>query len=105
MAHTYNPSNSEGRDQEDSRSKPAWANSLRDLISKTPITKIKRAGGVTQGVGPEFKPQYGKKGMLMLLFLKLSPPWSNSTSLSLLEQPGTLQFPHTSELCHTHLCF
>jgi hypothetical protein len=32
-----------------------------DPISKKPITK-KRAGGVAQGVGPEFKPQYhGKK--------------------------------------------
>jgi hypothetical protein len=27
---------------------------------KKPITK-KRAGGVAQGVGPEFKPQYCKK--------------------------------------------
>jgi hypothetical protein len=32
---------------------------LRDLISKKPFTK--RAGGVAQGVGPEFKPQYWKK--------------------------------------------
>jgi hypothetical protein len=32
---------------------------LRDPISKIPNTK--RAGGVAQGVGPEFKPQYRKK--------------------------------------------
>jgi hypothetical protein len=38
---------------------PAWANSSRDPISKEPI--IKKAGGVAQGVGPEFKPQYLKK--------------------------------------------
>jgi hypothetical protein len=29
------------------------------LYLKNPITK-KRAGGVAQGVGPEFKPQYHK---------------------------------------------
>jgi hypothetical protein len=35
------------------------ANSSQDPILKKPITK--RAGGVAQGVGPEFKPQYHKK--------------------------------------------
>jgi hypothetical protein len=39
--------------------KPALANSSRDPILKNPITK--RAGGVAQGVRPEFKPQDGKK--------------------------------------------
>jgi hypothetical protein len=34
--------------------KPAWANSLKDPISKMPITK--KAGGVVRGEGPEFKP-------------------------------------------------
>jgi hypothetical protein len=33
---------------------------LQDPISKIPITK-KRAGRMTQGEGPEFKPQYFKK--------------------------------------------
>jgi hypothetical protein len=55
MALTYNPSYSGGKDQEDRGSKPAWANSSRDPILKKPFTK-KRAGGVTQGEGPEFKP-------------------------------------------------
>jgi hypothetical protein len=32
----------------------------RDPIWKKPFTK-KRAGGVAQGVGPDFKPQYAKK--------------------------------------------
>jgi hypothetical protein len=32
---------------------------LGDPISKKPITK--KAGGMAQVVGPEFKPQYGKK--------------------------------------------
>jgi hypothetical protein len=36
---TCNPSNSGSRDQEDRDSKPAQANSFRDPISKTPITK------------------------------------------------------------------
>jgi hypothetical protein len=54
-AHAYNPSYSGGRDQADrSSSKPSPANSSRDPISKIPNTK--RAGGVTQDVGPEFKP-------------------------------------------------
>jgi hypothetical protein len=43
VAHTYNPSNSRSRDQENHGSKPA------------------RARGVAQGECPEFKPQYRKK--------------------------------------------
>jgi hypothetical protein len=34
----YNPSYSRGRDQEDCSSKPDWANSLQDPISKKLIT-------------------------------------------------------------------
>jgi hypothetical protein len=51
------PSYSEGRDQEDHGSKPAQANSLPDPISKKNPSQ-KRAGGVAQGVGSEFRPQY-----------------------------------------------
>jgi hypothetical protein len=39
MAHTYNPSYSGGRDQEDRGLKAAWANSSGDPISKILITK------------------------------------------------------------------
>jgi hypothetical protein len=39
--------------------KPAWGNSSLDLILKKHNTK--RAGGVAQDEGPEFKPQYHKK--------------------------------------------
>jgi hypothetical protein len=39
--------------------KPAWANSWQDPILKNPSQK--RAGGVAQGVDPEFKSQYHKK--------------------------------------------
>jgi hypothetical protein len=39
--------------------KPAQTNSSRDPISKIP--KTKKAGGMAQGVNPEFKPQYHKK--------------------------------------------
>jgi hypothetical protein len=52
--HACNPSYSGGRDQEDLDSKPAQANSSGDTILKIPITK--RAGGVAQVVGAEFKP-------------------------------------------------
>jgi hypothetical protein len=56
VAHTYNPSYSGGRDQKDQGSKPALAKK-----KKKKITQKKRAGGVAQGVGPEFKSQYWKK--------------------------------------------
>jgi hypothetical protein len=56
LAHTCNPSYSGGRDQEDRDSKPAQANRLLDSIFKKPVTK--KAGGMAQGLGPEFKPQY-----------------------------------------------
>jgi hypothetical protein len=59
VAHTCNSSYSGGRDQEDLSSKPAWANSSQDPISKNPSQK--RGGGVAQGVVPEFKPQYHAK--------------------------------------------
>jgi hypothetical protein len=58
---TCNPSNSGGRDQEDCDSKPAQANSFRDPISKTPLTKKGLVEWFLQGEGPEFKPQYCKK--------------------------------------------
>jgi hypothetical protein len=59
VTHACKPSYSGGRNQEDGSSKPVQANSLRDAISKIAISK--RAGGVAQGEGPEFKPQYRKK--------------------------------------------
>jgi hypothetical protein len=62
VAHAYNPSYSGGRNQEDCSLKLARANSSQDPISKNPLQKY-RTGGVAQGEGPEFKPQYwgGKK--------------------------------------------
>jgi hypothetical protein len=54
VAHAYNPSYSEGRDQEDRGSKPAQANTLQDPISKN--SSQKRTGGVVQCESPEFKP-------------------------------------------------
>jgi hypothetical protein len=58
VAHTCNPNYSGGRDQEDCGLKTAWENSSPDPILKNPSQK--RAGGMAQGVGPEFKPQYHK---------------------------------------------
>jgi hypothetical protein len=57
VAHTCNHSYLGGRDHEDHSSKPAQANSSQDPIWKK-IPSQERAGGVAQGVGPEFKPQY-----------------------------------------------
>jgi hypothetical protein len=60
MARAYNPSYSGGRDQENQGSKSARANSFQSRdFEKNPSQK--RAGGVAQGIGPEFKPQYHKK--------------------------------------------
>jgi hypothetical protein len=58
VVHTCNPNYSGGEDQEDCGSKPAQANSVQDPISKNPSQK--KAGGVAQSEGPEFKPQYRK---------------------------------------------
>jgi hypothetical protein len=55
QTHTSNSSYSGDRDQEDCSSKPVEENSSQDPVSK------RRADGVAQGVGPEFKPQYQKK--------------------------------------------
>jgi hypothetical protein len=59
VAHACNPSYSGGRDQEDHRLKPAWANSSQGPILKKPIKK--RAGGVAQGVDPESQNYKQKK--------------------------------------------
>jgi hypothetical protein len=56
VAQAYNPSYSGGRYQEDRGSKLAQANSLRDTVWK--MLNTKRADGVAQGVGLQFKPQY-----------------------------------------------
>jgi hypothetical protein len=68
-----NPSYSGGKDQEDCCSKPAWANSLQDPIPKIPITK--KAGGVAQGVGLEFKPWYQNKKKKKLSSEAISSLW------------------------------
>jgi hypothetical protein len=55
VAHACNPSYLGGRDQEDHSSKPDWHIIHETLSQKTHHRK--RAGGMAQGVGPEFKPQ------------------------------------------------
>jgi hypothetical protein len=60
VVHACNCSYSGGRDQEHCGSKPARANSSQDPIVKRNPSR-KRAGGVAQGEGPEFEPQYHKK--------------------------------------------
>jgi hypothetical protein len=57
VAFACNPSYLRGRDQKDSGSKSARGNSSPDPILKKTNHK-KKAGGVAQDVGPEFKPQY-----------------------------------------------
>jgi hypothetical protein len=72
VAHACNPSYSRGRDQEDRGSKPAWGKSLRPYHKK-------RAGGVAQDVGPEFKPQYHpkKKKTTTGQMTRLTTPWKD----------------------------
>jgi hypothetical protein len=50
MVHTYDPSYSRGRDQEDCSSKPSQANSSQSPILKIPNTQKRGTGGVTQEV-------------------------------------------------------
>jgi hypothetical protein len=49
VAHTCNPSNSGDKDKEDCGSKPAWASSLQDPISKTLITHTHTKKGCWNG--------------------------------------------------------
>jgi hypothetical protein len=59
VVHACNPSDSGGRDQED-----CVQGQPRQIVHETLSQKNssqKRAGGVAQGVGPEFKPQYNKR--------------------------------------------
>jgi hypothetical protein len=58
VVHTCNPSYSD-RDQKDHGSKPVPGKLfLRPYLKKQKSQE--RAGGVAQGVGPEFKPQFRK---------------------------------------------
>jgi hypothetical protein len=57
VAHACNPSYSGGRGQEDCGSKPAW----QILCETRKNPPQEKAGGVAQGVGPEFRPQNYKK--------------------------------------------
>jgi hypothetical protein len=59
VAHPCNPSYSGVRDQEDCCSKPDWE-IVSETLSRKPFHK-NRVGGVAQGKGPEYKPQYNKK--------------------------------------------
>jgi hypothetical protein len=59
VAHACNPSYSGGRDQQDCSLKPAQAKLHKTLTQKT--LHKNRAGGMAQGEGPRFKPQYHKK--------------------------------------------
>jgi hypothetical protein len=58
VAHACNPSSSGGKYQEDEVQRQP-----RQIVCETlsQINLSQRASGVTQGVGPEFKPQYHKK--------------------------------------------
>jgi hypothetical protein len=60
VTHVCHPSYSGGRDPVDCGSKAGWANSAPDPTSEKTHYK-KRTGGVTEGVVPEFKPQYAIK--------------------------------------------
>jgi hypothetical protein len=60
VAHTCNSSYSGDRDLEDRGSKPRTGQTVRETLSQN-IHHRKRAGGVSQGVDPEFNTQYRKK--------------------------------------------
>jgi hypothetical protein len=63
LVYAYNPSYSGARDQEDHSSKPDLGKCFtRPYLEKN--SSQKRAGGLAQGVGPEFTPQYCKKNQI-----------------------------------------
>jgi hypothetical protein len=51
--------------------KPAWAQKVHKSLFRKTLHKHK-AGGVAQGEGPEFKPQYRQKKKKRKTFSKLS---------------------------------
>jgi hypothetical protein len=64
VAYACNSSDSEGRDQEDG----SWSlprQIVHETLSQKNPSQEKRAGGVAQGVGPDFKPQYWKKNFFL----------------------------------------
>jgi hypothetical protein len=73
VAHSYNPSYLEGRDQEDCGSKSAQANSLplRPYLRKNHPKN--RAGGMAQGAGPEFNPCAAKKRKKSIHWITCGP--------------------------------
>jgi hypothetical protein len=60
LLKNYIPVYSGGRDQEDHGLKPAQQ-TVHETLSYKTLHKRYSAGGVAQGDGPEFKPQYCKK--------------------------------------------
>jgi hypothetical protein len=83
VTHAYNPSHSERSKFEASRRK----HFERTYLEKTHHTHThthththKRAGGVAQGVGPEFKLQYCKKKECFIAFFYIAQLTSNSQS-------------------------
>jgi hypothetical protein len=89
MTHACNPSYSGGRDLEDQGSNPAWANSLWYSTGINPSQK--RTGGVAQGEGPEFKPQYYKKKKSPNESPKKQRQTNKQKSLS-----STIRYDHTT---------
>jgi hypothetical protein len=61
VVQAYNPSFSGGRDQGIEVPSQAGQIVCKTLSQKKKKNSQKRAGGVAQGVGPEFKPQYHQK--------------------------------------------
>jgi hypothetical protein len=70
--HDCNPCYSGGRDQGDCGLIPVQAKSSRDPILKKILHTHtqERTDGVTQGVGPEFKPQYHKNTVLIFALIR-----------------------------------
>jgi hypothetical protein len=68
------------QEAEISSSKPDWANSFQDPISKNTLYK-KRAGAVTQGVGLEFKTHTATKKKEKEKVMKKFLEWDLSLSL------------------------
>jgi hypothetical protein len=88
VAHACNPSYLGGRDQENRKSKPAQAKSLKDLISKKKLKEWLK-------VQTEFKPQYCKKKKKVqqdtIIFFFFFKKRNLSFSFLLLKAIGTIR--------------
>jgi hypothetical protein len=99
VAHTYNPSYSGSRHQEDPSPKPAWASSSQDPSSKKPSQKKQLAEWLkvqalssSPGTPPKKKKSFWKLSSYMSSFASSLFTWSSVVSSKIFP-------PHKTYMC------